>query len=281
MSVALNFERITRKWSSLRRFAGLSVETALNAVKKGYVDVTSYFAKLLYFLPFASRSLEKVLTYSLIKAVYGYAKKDTNYFEVTVDEIPEFEPDEKDKVKTAFETLRDLGLAEIVSPEEIRLKIEAGGLIEVIKPLVPYVTGNITPQNIEPDPFSSPYRVVSGVSSLYVMYKGGRLPSCFSIMMGLLSPIAYVKKDGTIVEKNTIDLNDWNTARMNMAMLKRLRDKFYVEYFKAIGILHENKIIVRAYPIEVSGNMIDFVIRPTYYRYYTLMRERRLSRVRP
>jgi len=281
VSIALDFERITKKWASLRRFAGLAVESALDAIEQGHVDVAPYFAKLLYFLPFASRSLEKVLTYSFIKAVYGYANKDTRFFEVSVDEVPGFEPDEEAKVKAAFEAMRDIGLAEIVAPNKIRLKMEPSGVAKLFRPIIPYVIGNITPQNIELEALSYPYRVVSGVSSLYVMHKGGRLPSSFTLMTGLISPIAYVKKDGTVERKNTIEPDEWNKARAHMAKLKPLRDKFDIEYFKALGVLHENKIIVRSYPIEVSGGMIDLVVAPAYYRYYTLLRERKLSRMRP
>lgn len=281
MSATLGFERVTRKWASLRRFASLAVEGALGAIEQGHVDVAPYFAKLIYFLPFASRSLEKVLIYSLVKAVYGYAKKDASYFEVTADEVPGFEPDERDKVRAAFESMRDLGLADVVAPNRIRLRVDQSGLGRVVKPVAPYVIGNITPQNIDVEAISYPYRVVSGVSSLYVMYRGGRLPSSFTIMMGLVSPVARVKGDGTVERKNTIEPGEWSTARTNMAKLRPLRDKFDVEYFKAIGVLHENKVIVRSYPIEVSGDMIDLVVAPTYKRYYTLLRERKISKVRP
>ncbi len=281
MSVALNFERITRKWASLRRFAGLAVDSALNAIEEGHIDVAPYFAKLIYFLPFASRSLEKVLTYSLVKAIHGYVRKDSRYFEITVDEVPGFEPDEADKVKEAFESMRDLGLADIVSPTKIRLKVDPTGLIKVIRPISSYIIGNISPQNIDLEALSYPYRVVSGVSSLYVMQKGGRLPSSLTIMLGLISPTAYVKRGGAVERKNTIEVDEWNTARSNMAKIRNLKDKFDVEYFKAIGVLHENRIITKSYPIEVSGDMIDFVIAPAYHRYYTLLRQRRISRARP
>ena len=281
MSVVLSFERITKKWASLRRFAGLAVETALNAIEQGHVDVASYFAKLLYFLPFASRSLEKVLTYSFIKAIYGYAKKDTSYFEVSVDEIPGFEPDERDKIKAAFESMRDIGLAEVTSPNKIKLKMDPSIIGKILGPIAQYVVGSITPQNVDLEALSYPYRVVSGVSSLYVMFKGGRLPSSFTLMMGLISPTTYVKRGGVIERKNTIEPDEWNKARVQMSKLRPLKDKFDVEYFKAIGVLYENRIIVRSYPIEVSGDMIDLVIAPTYYRYYTLLRKRRITRARP
>ena len=281
MSIVLNYERITKKWASLRRFAGLAVESALNAIEQGHVDVAPYFAKLLYFLPFASRSLEKVLTYSFVKAIYGYAKKNMSYFEISVDEIPGFDPDETDKIKAAFESMRDIGLAEIVAPDKIKLKMDLSMAAKIFRPITSYVVGNITPQNVDLEALSYPYRVVSGVSSLYVMFKGGRLPSSFTLMIGLISPTTYVRKDGTVERKNTIDPNEWSKARAQMSKLRPLKDKFDIEYFKAIGVLHENKIIVRSYPIEVSGDMIDLVIAPTYHRYYTLLKQRRISRVRP
>jgi len=281
MPVILGFERITKKWASLRRFAGLAVESALDAIEQGYVDVAPYFAKLLYFLPFASRSLEKVLTYSFVKAVYGYARKDMSYFEVSVDEVPGFDPDERDKIKAAFESMHNIGLAEIMSPNKIKLRMDLSKAAKIFRPITSYVVGNITPQNIDLEALSYPYRVVSGVSSLYVMHKGGRLPSSFTLMMGLISPTAYVKKGGAIERKNTIEPDEWNKARIQMSGLRPLRDKFDVEYFKAIGVLYENKIIVKSYPIEVSGDMIDFVVAPAYHRYYTLLRQRRISRARP
>ena len=280
MSTVIDFKYITCKWASLRRFAGLTVESALDAVGQGYVDIAPYFAKLVYFLPFASRSLEKVLMYATVKAVHGYEKKDISYFEVTIKEIPEFEPDEEDKVRAAFESMRDLGLAEVIAPDRIRLKVDQSILSKVINPIAPYVMGNITPQNIDLEVISYPHRVISGVNSLYVMHRSGRLPSSFTIMMGLVSPVVYVKRGGTVERKNTIEPEEWNETRANIAKLKSLRDKFDVEYFKAIGVLYENKIIVRSYPIEISGNMIDLVIAPTYKRYYTLLRERKISKVR-
>jgi len=280
MSAPLDFKRITRKWTSLRRFAGLAVESALDSIGQGYVDIAPYFAKLVYFLPFASRSLEKVLMYAIVKAVHGYEKKDTSYFEVTIKEVPEFEPDEEDKVRAAFESMRDLGLAEVIAPDRIRLKVDQSTLSKVIKPIAPYVMGNMTLQNIDLEAISYPHKVVSGVSSLYAMHRSGRLPSSFTIMIGLVSPVACVKRNGTVERKNTIELEEWSEVRANIAKLKPLRDKFDVEYFKAIGVLYENKIIVRSYPIEVSGNMIDLVIAPTYRHYHTLLRGKKISKVR-
>ncbi len=231
-------------------------------------------------MPFAPKNLEKVLIYSFVKAIYGYARKDMKYFEVSVDEVPGFDPDERDEVKSAFESMHDMGLAEITAPDRIRLKIDQPSIAKILGPLVPYVTGNITPQNIDPEAISYPYDMLSGVSSIYVMHKTNRLPSSFTIMMGLISPIAHVEKDGTIVKKNTIEPDEWNKARTNMSKLKRFKDIFMIEYFKAVGVLYENKIILRTYPIEVSGDMRDLVVAEAYHRYYTLPRKRRIGRAR-
>jgi len=276
MSALINFERITRKWASLRRFAGYTIEAALDAVREGHVDVASYFAKLIYFLPFASRSLEKVLLYTLVKASYGFVNRDAKFYEVSVDEVPGFDPDERDNIKSAFESMQELGLADIASPEKAKLRTDV--VNELVRYIAPFVVGNISYRSVDIDALSYPYRVVSGISSLYVMQKGGRLPSSYTVMMGLLSPLAEVRRDGGVVTKTTIDLNEWNTARKQMSGLRPLRDKFDVEYFKAVGILYENRIIVRSYPIEVSGTIVNLVIAPAYHRYYTMVRQRRVGR---
>jgi len=275
----LDYTRITSKWASLRRFAGLNVEAALDSIRQGHVDVAQFFSKLTYFLPFASRSLEKVLLYSLVKASYGFMNKDPSYYEITVDEVPEFAPDEKEKVRSAFESTVELGLADVVSPIKIRIKPEF--VNDIVRYIAPYVTRDIKLRDIDLEAYSYPYRLVSGVSSLYVMYKGGRLPSSYTVLSGLLSPTAHVTRKGDVEVKTTIDSNEWVQARVNMSSLKRLKDKFDIEYFKAIGVMHENRIIVRAYPMEVSGMLVDRVVAPAYERYYTLMRQRRIRRTRP
>lgn len=275
----IDFRYITKRWSSLRRLAGYVVESALDAVKQGVIDAAPYFARILYFLPFTSRSLEKVLLYSLVKASHGFIKKDPSYYEIGVSEVQGFEQEEIDKVKVAFESMCDLGFAEIISPTKIRLKREL--INNVIKHIAPYVSEDIKLGDINIEAYTYPYRVISGVSALYAMYKSGRLPSSFTTMIGLVSPTAYVKKDGTVVKKSTISTDEWIYARNQMATLKPLKDKFEVEYLKAVGILYENKIIVRSYPLEVSGNFVELVIAPAYHRYYTLMRQRRIRRALP
>lgn len=275
----LDYKRVTRKWASLRRFAGCIVESALDAVRQGHIDVAQYFAKLLYFLPFSSRSLEKVLLHSLVKASLGYINKDPSYYEITIWEVPGFNPDETAKVKSAFEHMHDLKLVEAVSPDRVRLRPDI--ISDVVRYVAPYVADNLDLHDIDVEAISYPYRVVSGVSSLYVMSKGGRLPSSFTVLSGLISPTARVNRKGEIERKTTIPHDEWVQARINMSSLRPLRDKFNVEYFKAVGVLHENKIIVKTYPMEITGSMVDLVVAPAYYRYYKMMRERRIRRARP
>jgi len=279
MSAVLNFERITKKWIPLRRFARCAVDSAIDSVKQGNFDVASYFAKLMYFLPFASRSLEKVLLYALVRASYGFVNRVEKLYEISVDEVPGFDPDERDEVKSAFESVHELGLADVVPPDKIRLRRSV--VDDLVRYVASYIAEAISYRDMDVEAFSYPYKVVSGISSLYVMQKGGRLPRSYTVMMGLLSPLAEVRRGGSVVTKTTIDLNEWNTARKHMSGLRPLRDKFDVEYFKAIGVLYENKIITKSYPIEVSGTVINLVIAPTYHRYYTMIRERRIARMRP
>jgi len=272
VSVILGFERITRKWTPLRTFAGIAVESALDAVKQGDVDVAPYFSKLLYLLPFAPLSVEKVLTYSLIKASRGYIEKNPSLYEVHVSEVPGFEPDEVDKVKVAFEFLHGLDIAELIPPDRIKLKSEV--INAIVEPVAPYLATKIDLSRVDLSRSSYPYRVVSGISSLYVMHKSDRLPTSFTIMMGLLSPTAWVRRDGKVDRKTTIERDEWEKARSNMSMLRRLRNKFDLEYFRTIGLLHENNIVVAIYPraIEIVGTFVDKVIVPVYERYYRLRR---------
>jgi hypothetical protein len=55
-----------------------------------------------------------------------------------------------------------------------------------------------------------------------------------------------------------------------------------MEYFKAVGFLHENKIITVTYPnaVEVAGTFVNNIIVPAYKRYYELIKTRRALRVR-
>lgn len=269
----VDYRYITRSWASLRRFAGYAIEAALDAVKRGIIDVAPYFAKTLYFLPFTSRSLEKVLLYSLVKASRGFVMNNPSYYEIEVNEVQGFEQDEIDKVKEAFESMCDLGLAELISPTRIKLKHRV--ITDVVRHIAPYISEDIKLKDTDIGVYTYPYRVISGIGSLYVMCKSGRLPSSLTIMLGLTSPIAYVKKDGTIERKSTISTDEWIYVRNQIASLKQLRDKFDVEYFKAIGVLYENRIIVNSYPLELSSTFIDCVIKPAYHRYYTLIRQRR------
>jgi hypothetical protein len=279
MSAALDFRRITYRWAFLRGFAGEVIKSALDAVKGGRVDVAQYFANLLYFLPFSSTSVEKVLFYSLVKAGRGYVEKDPSLYEVKASEVPGFDPDEIYKVKTAFEFLSRLGMADLVAPDIIRLRLNT--IKGIVEPIAPFLAAkDLNPQNFNPDAIAYPYTVISGISALSVMDKTDRLPNSFTVMAGLLSPTVHVERDGTIKRKTVIEKDEWILARSQMSKLKQFRDKFEVEYFKAVGLLHENRIIVKTYPIEVSGTLVDMVIAPAYDRYYRLRRERIISRMR-
>lgn len=273
MSVALDFRRITRKWTPLRGFAGRVVESALETIRGGQIHIAQYFAKLLYFLPFAPASIEKVLFYSLAKASKGFIERNPSLYGVEVSEVPGFEPDEVDKVKEAFEALSRLGIAELVSPDKIKLKREV--IDELIGPIAFYLAKDVNLRDIKPDAAVYSYKVISGVSSLYVMHKVNRLPSSFTIMTGLLSPVAWIKREGIVERKTTIESTEWALARDHMSRLRPLRDRFEAEYFKAVGFLYENGIIIRTYPsVEIPGSLVDAVIVPAYRSYY-------LSRVRP
>jgi len=276
IKAVLTYERIVKKWTRLRRFAGCTIDAALASTKKGHTEVASYFTKLIYLLPFSPKSLEKVLLYSLVKASHGFVKKETSYYEISTYEIPGFDPDEKDKIRSAYESMQDLNLADIISPDKIRLKIEV--VNELVKPIASYVAAKIEFRDLNPEAFSYPYNVISGISSLYVMQKEGRLPRSYTVMTGLLAPLCRVLNNGKIDKKSTITAEEWEEARQRMSKIKLLKNIFDVEYFHAIGVLYGNKIITRSYPLEVSGTFVEHVIAPAYERYYTLTRERIISR---
>ena len=275
---AIDFKTIVRKYAPLRRFAGEAVEATLEVVKGGRVEVAQYFAKLLYFLPFTSRGVEKVLTYAILKA--GKDPLNPAMYEVSIDEVPDFEPDERAKVAQAFKSLCDLGMAEAVGVDRIKLRVEV--IDNVVRPIAPFIAENISElkkTSVEEVPYVT--KTISGISALYVMYRDNRLPTCFKIMLGLLSPTAWVEKDGTINRKTTISYDEWLTAKRSMASLKPLRDKFEVEYFKAVGFMHENRIIIGSYPsFEVVGSVVDLVVAPAYKRLYDLRRQRVAARAR-
>jgi len=280
MPVKLSFEYIVRKWASLRRFAGYTVDAALEAVMQGHVNIASYYARLIYLLPFASKSLERVLVYSLIKASRGYLERDTKYYEIAADEVRE----ERSRVEQAFEAIaRDLGLGEVIPPDIAhpvpRLKLKPDIVNSIVRPIAPFLARSLDLKDIaslDLGAFTYPYRVVSGVSSLYAMQKGGRLPKPYTVATGLLSPLARIE-NGEVVAKYAIELEEWDKARDVMSQLRPLRDRFDIDYFIAVGILYENGIITKAYTLEVSGPFVELVIKPVYQRYYTLKRERRLS----
>jgi hypothetical protein len=275
---SLNFTHITRKWTPLRAFAGTTIEVALDAIRGGKIYIAQYFAKLLYFLKFAPTSIEKVLLYSLAKASKGYVEKDPSLYEISASEIPGFEPDEMDKVKMAFKSLSRLGVAKLVTPDTIKLEQEV--VDKIVEPIAHYIAKDINLRDVDPDAASYPYKIISGVSALFVMYEINRLPRSFTIMAGLLSPVAHVDR-GIVRSKSTIELNEWVQARNQMRKLRPLRDRFDVEYFKAIGFLYENRIITASYPvIEVAGSFVDYVVVPAYKVYYERRLTRRIMRAR-
>jgi hypothetical protein len=269
---------ITRKYATLRRFAGEAVEAALESIRGGRIEVSQYFARLLYFLPFTRRSVEKVLAYAILKA--SKDPRDPTMYEVGADEVPGFDPGERDNVLAAFKSLCDLDIADAIGADKIKLKAEV--IYNVVQPVAPFIAENLDAvRGVRVDDVSYVAKTISGISALYVMYRANRLPSSFTLMMGLLSPTAWVEKDGTINRKTTISYDEWLDARRNMAMLKPLREKFEVEYFKAIGFMYENRIIIGSYPsFEVVGSIVDLVIAPAYKRLYDLRRQRAAARAR-
>lgn len=271
----LDFRSITRKWTSLRRFAGLTVECALESVKQGKVDVASFYSKLLYFLPFSPRSLEKVLSYVLIRASRGYVEKNPSYYTIRVDDVP-IDPDEKDDVRTAFGSLINLGIANAAGADAISLRSSI--VDDIVRCIAYFITEEIQPMDVEPERTARPYRIVSGISSLYVMHKGNRLPKCYTVLAGLTSPVVKINRGENITVKSTIEAGEWREARNRMSRIKVLRAGFDVEYFKAIGLMIENEVITRTYPMEISGYFIDNVVKPAYQQYYNLLRRRPLGR---
>jgi hypothetical protein len=274
----MDFKTVTRKYVSLRRFAGEATEVALEAVKNGRIEIAQYFAKLLYFLPFAPRSVEKVLTYAVLKA--SKDPQDPTMYEVRVSEVPGFDPDERDSIVSAFKSLCELDIAEVVGADKIKLKADV--MRDVVLPIAPFIAENVgTLREIRVDDVSYVTKTILGINALYVIYRAGRLPSSFTIMMGLLSPTTWVERDGTVNRKTTISRDEWLTAKKYMASLKPLRDKFEVEYFKAVGFMHENRIVIGSYPaFEIVGSIVDLVIAPAYKRLYDLRRQRAVTRAR-
>lgn len=272
---AFTFHRVTRSLSSLRRFAGLTVECAFDSIRRGKVDVATYYCKLLYFLPFSPRSLEKVLIFGLIKACCGYVKKDINYYILKVNEIS-VDPDDESSIRASFESLIDLGMAVPTGGDAISLRPEV--VNEMVRIIAPYIAEVTSPADIEIESASIPYKIVSGISALYVMHKGNRLPRCYSVLTGLVSPVVRITASGDAVTKSTIDLDEWSEAKKRISRIKTLRDSFQIEYFKAIGLMVENKILVRTYPMEISGYFIENIIKPAYQHYYNLVRMRRRGR---
>ncbi|MEM0285262.1 MAG: hypothetical protein QXU85_06495 [Sulfolobales archaeon] len=278
----IDFRVVTRKWTRLRRFAELTVESALNSVKSGYIDTASLFSGLQYQLPGTLRSVEKVFSYALIEASYGYVNKELDRYKIEVDKVPGFEPHERDKVKWAFESLVNLGIADRVDTNTIRIRPTAiDSIVRVLAPFV--VKEGIQPTGLTPSDTAYPYRIIRGVSSIYVMHQNNKLPKCYIVATGLVSPVGEVDASGRVKTKSTIDKSEWDEARYNMIQIKALRTSFESEhYLKALGFMIENGIIVRTYPIEILGSFIERVVKPAYEQYYRIkVARKRLEGLKP
>ncbi len=275
----IDFRVVTRKWTRLRRFAELTVESALNSVKSGYIDTASLFSGLQYQLPGTLRSVEKVFSYALIEASYGYVNKELDRYKIEVDKVPGFEPHERDKVIWAFESLVKLGIADRVDTNTIKIRPTAiDSIVRVLAPFV--VKEGIQPAGLTPSDTAYPYRIIRGISSIYVMYQNNKLPKCYIVATGLVSPVGEVDVSGRVKTKSTIDKSEWDEARYNMMQIKTLRTGFESEhYLKALGFMIENGIIVRTYPIEILGSFIERVIKPAYEQYYRIRVARKKIKV--
>ncbi|MEM1749886.1 MAG: hypothetical protein QW088_03040 [Desulfurococcaceae archaeon] len=265
----------------LRRFAELTVESALNSIKSGYIDTASLYSGLQYQLPGTLRSVEKVFSYALIEASYGYVNKDLDRYKIEVDRVPGFEPYERNKVKWAFESLVKLGIADTVDTNTIRIRPAViDSMVRILAPFV--VKTGIQPTGLTLSDTVYPYRVIRGISSIYVMHRNNKLPKCYIVATGLVSPVGEVDANGRVKTKSTIDRSEWDEARYNMALIKKLRTGFESEhYLKALGFMIENGIIVRTYPIEILGSFIERVIKPAYEQYYRIVARKRLEGLKP
>ncbi|MEM4913145.1 MAG: hypothetical protein QW579_02965 [Desulfurococcaceae archaeon] len=273
----IDFRLITKKWSRLRTFAELTVESALNSIKKGHIDTASLFSGLQYQLPGTLRSVEKVFSYALVEASYGYVNKDLNRYKIEVDKVPGFEPHERNKIKWAFESLVKLGIADRVDANTIRIRPEV--IDDIVRILAPFIVKTeVEPAKLALINTTYPYKVIRGISSIYVMYQNNKLPKCYVVATGLVSPVGKVDANGKVETKSTIDRSEWEEAKYNMSQIKKLRTSFESEhYLKALGFMIENGIIVRTYPIEILGSFIERVIKPAYEQYYRVkvVRKRR------
>ena len=258
----------------------------MDAVKGGKHSVAAYFARTMQLIPFVPASLEVVLAYALSRAAEAY-KVNRSSVTIEVGEVPGFDPDERDKVREAFDAMHKLGIAASISPDKEKVEIDIAknvGLHSIVEVFATFIKGldisSLRTLSYSP---TYPQRVVSGVSSLYVFRQAGRLPRSLRVALGLVSPVARVLRGGTIDKKNTIESEEWNAAVNNMSTLNQLRDRFFWHYINAIGILYDNEIFTHKYPLEVSEDMINYVIIPAYGRYYgrTRAAKRRVTVPRP
>lgn len=269
----LSFVEITSSWSKLKSFSNYAVEAALEAiVKYGKLDVARYFARTMQLLPFTRTSLETVMVYALGKAAEEYNANKTRV-EIEASKVPGFEK-EVNKVKEAFEDMLKLGVVSEVLPGKEKAVIDITKnktLADLVRVLAAFLAK--TPGKFDFEAFSTKYDIVSGVSSLYVLNEGGeegkRLPRGLRVAIGLVSPAVGVNKDGSVDKKGAMSEDDWVKARENMSTLRELRERFYLYYFHAIGILYDNKIIISStYPIQVDNDFVNHVLVPAYERYY-------------
>ncbi|MEM2197010.1 MAG: hypothetical protein QW290_08015 [Sulfolobales archaeon] len=255
----------------MRKFSGLTVESAYNSVVAGKIDVAPFYFGLQYLLPGTLRSVGKVLSYALIRASRGYLEKNISLYTVKVSEVPGFDPDERDKVKQAFNSIVKLGLATYISEDSIRINLmRVDSIIRVLAPFIKIGEVQTTSLVFE-DEASYPHKVVGGISSLTVMYEGRRLPKPYTIAMGLSSPTGAVDANGKVSIKSTIETRELREAIDNMTRIRQLRNSFEsAHYFEALGFMLGNRIIVNMTPtgIEVRGSFVENVIKPAYELYY-------------
>lgn len=266
-----DYDYVTRRWARLKTFSDYAIEAALDAIMNGKYSVAAYFARTMQLMRFVPASLEVVLVYTLSKAAKAYKANRPNVI-IEAGEVPGFDPDERDRVREAFDIMKRLGLAASISPDKEKIGIDIAnnvGLHNVVEVFSTFIQGlDVSSLQALGPSLTYPQRVVSGLSSLYVFQQVRKLPKGLRVALGLISPVARVLRDGSIDRKNTIERDEWNTALINMSTINQLRDRFFLHYYNAIGILYDNEILARRYPIEVSGDMIDHVIIPAYGRYY-------------
>ena len=270
----LSFVQITSSWNSLKSFSDYAIEAALEAVMSGKLDVAPYFAGTMRLMPFVRTSLETVMVYALWRAAEEYNANRTRV-EIKASEVPGFEKEKASKVKDAFEDMLKLGIVSEISPGKEKAVIDitkSQALADVVRILAAFFSTR-TSGNFSFEAFGTKYKVVSGMSSLYVLSKSGRLPKGLRVAIGLVSPAVGVDEDGSVDRKGAMKEDDWVKARENMSALRELKDEFYLHYFHAVGILYGNEIVKHGtFPIKVADEIVDHVLIPAYKNYYGLGR---------